>query len=122
MSEDINNFSYANQIGHPSGIRIAKIVKEALILDLLDVRWFVMGDDDIMLIADNLLQVLRKYDSSELYYIGNPSKSHSSNTYFSHKMDFGGVDIAINYPLSRALSNMLDECLEWYPFIFGNDN
>ena len=35
--EDISNFSYTNPTGHPYGIRIARIVKEALKLDLLDV-------------------------------------------------------------------------------------
>ena len=37
MFEDISNFSYTNPTGHPSGIGIAKIVKEAFKLDLLDV-------------------------------------------------------------------------------------
>ena len=37
-------------------------------------------------------------------------------------MDFGGGGIAVSYPLARALSNMLDECLEWYPFLSGNDD
>ena len=120
--EDINNFSYTNPIGHPFGIRIVKIVKEVFRLDLLDVRWYVMGIDDIMFAADNLLQVLRKYDSSEFYYIGNPWKSHSSNAYFSHGMDFVGGGITMSYPLARALSSILDECLEWYPFLFGNDD
>ena len=83
--EDINNFSYTNPTSHPSSIKIARIVKEAFKLDVLDVRWFVMGDDDIMFAVDNLLQVLRKYDSSELYYIGNPLESHSSNAYLATK-------------------------------------
>ena len=55
VSEDINNFSYTNPTSHPSGMRIAKIVKEAFELDLLDVRWYVMGDDDIIFVANNLL-------------------------------------------------------------------
>eukprot|EP00250_Pteridium_aquilinum_P008811 c18226_g1_i1 orf=963-2597(+) len=122
VSEDISNFSYTNPTGHPSGIRIARIVQEAFRLNLPDVRWFVMGDDDTVFAADNLLQVLRKYDWRELYYIGNPSESHSSNTYFSHGMAFGGGGIAISYPLAKALSNMLDECLERYPFLFGSDD
>ena len=33
VSEDINNFSYTNPIGHPSSIRIARMVKEAFRLD-----------------------------------------------------------------------------------------
>lgn len=122
VSEDISNFSYTNPTGHPSGIRIARIVQEAFKLNLSDVHWFVMGDDDTVFAADNLLQVLRKYDSRELYYIGNPSESHSSNTYFSHGMAFGGGGIAISYSLAKALSNMLDDCLDRYPFLFGSDD
>ena len=59
VSEDISNFSYTNPTSHPSGIRIVRIVKEAFKLDFLDVQWFVMGDNDIMLVAYNLLKVLR---------------------------------------------------------------
>ena len=62
VSKDISNFSYTNPIGHPSGITIVKIVKEAFKLDLLDVQLFVIGDDDITFAIENLLQVLRKYD------------------------------------------------------------
>ena len=120
VSEDIRNFSYTNPTGHPSGIRIARIVQEAFRLNLPDVRWFVTGDDATVFATDNLLQVLIKYDSTELYY--DPSESHSSNTYFSHGMAFGGGGIAISYPLAEALSNMLDESLERYPFLFGSDD
>lgn len=122
VSEDISRFGYTNPTGHPSGIRIARIVVEAFKQSLPDVRWFVMGDDDTVFAADNLLGVLRKYDSNQLYYIGNPSESHSSNTYFSHGMSFGGGGIAISNPLARILSKTLDECLERYPFLFGSDD
>ncbi|MCO5572564.1 hypothetical protein L7F22_026320 [Adiantum nelumboides] len=122
VSEDISRFSYTNPTGHPSGIRIARIIKEAFNQGLPDVKWFVMGDDDTVFAAENLLQLLRKYDSNELYYIGNPSESHSSNTYFSHGMSFGGGGIAISYPLAKMLSGMLDDCIERYPFLFGSDD
>ncbi|MCO5560857.1 hypothetical protein L7F22_014477 [Adiantum nelumboides] len=122
VSEDISRFSYTNPTGHPSGIRIARIIKEAINQGLPDVKWFVMGDDDTVFAAENLLQLLRKYDSNELYYIGNPSESHSSNTYFSHGMSFGGGGIAISYPLAKMLSGMLDDCIERYPFLFGSDD
>ena len=122
VSEDTSNFTYTNPTGHPSGIRIARIVQEAFRLNLPDVHWFVMGDDDTVFAADNLLRVLGKYDPKELYYIGNPSESHSSNTYFSHGMAFGGGGIAISYELAKALSGMLDDCLERYPFLFGSDD
>eukprot|EP00250_Pteridium_aquilinum_P001428 c11624_g1_i1 orf=556-1548(+) len=122
VSEDINNFSYTNPTGHPAGIRIARIIQEAFRLNMQDVRWFVLGDDDTVFSPDNLVHLLKKYDYRELYYIGNPSESHSSNTYFSHGMAFGGGGIAISYPLAEALSKMLDDCLERYPFLFGSDD
>lgn len=122
ISEDIHNFSYTNPTGHPSGIRIARIIQEAFRLNLQDVRWFVLGDDDTVFSANNLVHLLKKYDHRELYYIGNPSESHSSNTYFSHGMAFGGGGIAISYPLAEALSSMLDNCLERYPYLFGSDD
>lgn len=122
VSENISRFVYTHPTGHPSGIRIARIVQEAFRLNLPNVRWFVIGDDDTVFLPDNLLRVLRKYDPRELYYIGNPSESHSANTYFSHGMAFGGGGIAISYPLAEALSSILDDCLERYPFLFGSDD
>lgn len=122
VSQDVSAFRYTHSTGHPSGVRIARVIQEMFKLHLSDVRWFVMGDDDTVFSPDNLLRVLRKYDPSELYYVGNPSESHSANTYFSHGMAFGGGGIAISYPLAEALSEMLDGCLERYPFLFGSDD
>lgn len=122
VSEDVSGFRYTHSTGHPSGVRIARIVQEMFKLDLIDVRWFIMGDDDTVFSPDNLVRVLRKYNPNEMYYIGNPSESHSANTYFSNGMAFGGGGIAISYALAEALSGMLDECLERYPFLFGSDD
>ncbi|KAL6003709.1 hypothetical protein ACLOJK_004255 [Asimina triloba] len=122
VSEDISNFRYTNPTGHPSGLRISRIVSECFHLHLPDVRWFVLGDDDTIFNVDNLVRVLRKYDWREMVYIGGPSESHSANTYFSHSMAFGGGGIAISYPLAEALSKMQDECLERYPKLYGSDD
>lgn len=122
ISEDISRFRYTHSTGHPSGVRIARIIQEAFKLGLPNVRWFVLGDDDTVFSPDNLVSVLKKYDHNEMYYIGNPSESHSSNTYFSHGMAFGGGGIAITYPLAKILSKMLDECLERYTSLFGSDD
>lgn len=122
VSEDISRFRYTNPTGHPSGLRISRIVTECFRLGLRNVRWFVLGDDDTIFNADNLVAVLNKYDSSEMVYIGSPSESHSANTYFSHSMAFGGGGIAISYPLAEALSNIHDECIERYPKLYGSDD
>lgn len=68
------------------------------------------------------MDVLRKYDSSEMVYIGSPSESHSANSYFSHSMAFGGGGIAISRPLAEALSSMQDSCLNRYPGLYGSDD
>lgn len=122
VSEDISRFRYTNPTGHPSGLRIARVVGESFRLGLPDVRWFVLGDDDTIFNVDNLVAVLSKYDWSEMVYIGAPSESHSANTYFSHNMAFGGGGIAISYALAEALSKIQDECLERYPKLYGSDD
>lgn len=122
ISEDTSRFRYTNPTGHPSGLRISRIVGECFRLSLPNVRWFVLGDDDTIFNVDNLVAVLGKYDSSEMVYIGSPSESHSANTYFSHSMAFGGGGIAISYPLAQALSKIQDDCLERYPKLYGSDD
>lgn len=122
VSEDTSRFRYTNPTGHPSGLRISRIVAECFRLGLPNVLWFVLGDDDTIFNVDNLVAVLSKYDSSEMVYIGSPSESHSANTYFSHLMAFGGGGIAISYPLARALSEIQDDCLERYPNLYGSDD
>ena len=114
LSEDISGF-YTNPTGHPSGLRISRILTESFRLRLPYVHWFVLGDD-------NLVAVLNKYDPSEMMYIGTPSESHSANAHFSHSMTFGGGGIAISYPLAEALSKFHDDCIERYPMLYGSDD
>ncbi|KAK1273176.1 hypothetical protein QJS04_geneDACA013206 [Acorus gramineus] len=122
VSEDISRFRYTNPTGHPSGLRISRIVSESFRLGLPNVRWFFLCDDDTIVNVENLIGVLNKYDPSEMVYIGTPSESHSANTYFSHSMAFGGGGIAISYPLAEALSVIQDDCLERYPKLYGSDD
>uniref|UniRef100_A0A1J3ISF1 Glycoprotein-N-acetylgalactosamine 3-beta-galactosyltransferase 1 n=1 Tax=Noccaea caerulescens TaxID=107243 RepID=A0A1J3ISF1_NOCCA len=122
VSEDSSRFRYTNPTGHPSGLRISRIAMESFRLSLPDVRWFILGDDDTIFNVHNLLAVLSKYDPSEMVYIGNPSESHSANSYFSHNMGFGGGGIAISYPLAEALSRIHDDCLDRYPKLYGSDD
>lgn len=122
VSEDISRFRYTNPTGHPSGLRISRIVIECFRLGLPNVRWFVLADDDTIFNSDNLVAVLSKYDPTEMVYIGTPSESHSANTYFSHSMAFGGGGIAISYPLAEALSNIHDDCIDRYPKLYGSDD
>ncbi|MQM20227.1 hypothetical protein Taro_053243 [Colocasia esculenta] len=123
VSEDISRFRYTNPTGHPSGLRIARIVAETFRLGLYrDARWFVMCDDDTIVSPHNLVAVLAKYDWREMVYVGGSSESHSANTYFSHGMAFGGGGVALSYPLAEALTAMEDECIERYPKLYGSDD
>uniref|UniRef100_A0A7N0T7F0 Uncharacterized protein n=1 Tax=Kalanchoe fedtschenkoi TaxID=63787 RepID=A0A7N0T7F0_KALFE len=122
VSGDISRFRYTNPTGHPSGLRISRIATESYRLKLPHVRWFVLGDDDTIFNADNLVAVLSKYNAEEMVYIGSPSESHSANSYFSHSMAFGGGGIALSYPLAEALSVIHDDCIERYPKLYGSDD
>ena len=122
VSEDISRFRYTNPTGHPSGLRISRIITECFRLGLPNARWYVLGDDDTIFNVDNLVALLHKYDPSQMVYIGSSSESHSANTYFSHSMAFGGGGIAISHPLAQALSSILDDCLDRYPKLYGSDD
>lgn len=122
ISENTSHFQYTYKGGWRSAIRISRIVSELLRLDLPNVDWFVVGDDDTLFFADNLVQVLSKYDPTLMYYIGSNSESHLQNILFSYTMAFGGGGFAISYPLAKALATMQDDCLSRYPYLFGSDD
>ncbi|TYH38745.1 hypothetical protein ES332_D12G131000v1 [Gossypium tomentosum] len=122
ISGDTSKFKYNNPKGHRSAIRITRIVSETLRLDLDDVRWFVMGDDDTFFVPDNLVRVLSKYDHNQFYYIGSSSESHLQNINFSYGMAYGGGGFAISYPLAKALAKMQDRCIQRYPGLYGSDD
>lgn len=122
VSQDTSTFTYMHPLGHPAGIRISRVVCETFRLQLPNVQWFVMGDDDTLFNTENLVRVLSKYDPSEMYYIGSTSESHRQNDHFSHSMAYGGGGFAISYPLAEALTSMQDKCLERYPKLFGSDD
>jgi len=122
ISGDTSRFKYKNPKGHRSAIRISRIVSETLRLGMKDVRWFVMGDDDTVFVAENLVKVLQKYDHNQFYYIGSSSESHLQNIYFSYNMAYGGGGFAISYPLAVALEKMQDRCIQRYPGLYGSDD
>ncbi|MBA0763371.1 hypothetical protein Gotri_012817 [Gossypium trilobum] len=110
------------QKGHRSAIRISRIVTETLKMNMDNVRWFVMGDDDTVFITENLVRILRKYDHTQYYYIGSLSESHIQNIFFSYGMAYGGGGFAISYPLAKALAKMQDRCIQRYPGLYGSDD
>lgn len=122
ISANTSHFKYTNKQGHRSAIRISRIVSETFRMGLPDVHWFVMGDDDTVFIADNLVRVLSKYDHTKPYYIGSLSESHLQNIFFSYSMAYGGGGFAISYPLAKALETMQDKCIQRYPGLYGSDD
>ena len=113
-SKDNSSFRYTFNKGLHSTVRISKIVLKTLWLNLSDVHWFVMCDDDIVSFLENMLQVPSKYDHSQFYYIGANSNNVKQNILLFYGMDFGGGSIAISYPLAKVLEKMQDNCLDWY--------
>lgn len=104
-----------------SAVRIARIVYESFRLGLPNVRWFVMGDDDTVFFTENLVNVLGKYDHSQLYYIGGNSESVEQDLMHSYDMAFGGGGFAISYALAARLAKIMDSCLHRYFYFYGSD-
>ncbi|PIA49244.1 hypothetical protein AQUCO_01300235v1 [Aquilegia coerulea] len=103
ISADTSQFAYKNRQGHRSAIRISRIVSETFRLGLKNVRWFVMGDDDTVFVADNLVRVLSKYDHTQYYYIGSLSESHLQNIYFSYDDRMQACMAELGVPLTKEL-------------------
>ncbi|KAL2653041.1 hypothetical protein R1flu_021169 [Riccia fluitans] len=125
VSGDTTHIRYTHRTGRRDAIRISRIVAESFRLGLEEKRtidWFVMGDDDTFFFTENLVKVLSKYDHRKLYYIGSNSEDHIQNQLFSYNMAYGGGGFAVSYPLAKKLSEMQDECMQRYPWLFGSDD
>ncbi|KAK1432995.1 hypothetical protein QVD17_09899 [Tagetes erecta] len=124
VSEDVHRVKAKGQYagsGSSPAVRIARIVVELFKLDLPDVRWFVMGDDDTVFFCDNLVSVLSKYDHRQMYYVGGCSESVEQDTMHSYDMAFGGGGFAVSYPLAKELARIFDTCLDRYRYFYGSD-
>ncbi|KAF8010000.1 hypothetical protein BT93_J0858 [Corymbia citriodora subsp. variegata] len=118
VSEDATRFKSSSSKSAP---RIARIVLESFRLELPDVRWFVMGDDDTVFFTQNLVRVLAKYDHRQMWYIGGNSESVEQDLMHGYGTAFGGGGFAISYPLAAELAAMLDGCLNRYWYFYGSD-
>ncbi|XP_058092241.1 uncharacterized protein LOC131238609 [Magnolia sinica] len=121
ISEDTSRFPYTFPRGLRSAIRVARIVSEIVALDLPDVRWIVLGDDDTVFFPENLAVTLGKYDWDGWYYVGGNSEGLEQNLKNSFGMAFGGGGFAVSYPLARVLARVLDSCLVRYSHVYGSD-
>ncbi|KAF9596997.1 hypothetical protein IFM89_014711 [Coptis chinensis] len=122
ISHDTSHFPYTFRGGLRSAIRVTRIVKEIVELNLPNVRWYVFGDDDTVFFTDNLVKTLSKYDHNKWYYIGSNSESFEQNSRYSFEMAFGGGGIVISYPLAKVLAKVLDSCLLRYAHLYGSDS
>ena len=89
-SKDNSKFRYTFKKELHSTVRISKIVLKTLWLNVSDVHWFVMCDDDIVFFLENVLQVPSKYDHSQYCYIRTNSENVKQKILVSYGMDFGG--------------------------------
>nr|XP_023906602.1 uncharacterized protein LOC112018321 [Quercus suber] len=121
INEDIAKLKVFPKISRPVQIRIVRTIMETFRQGDKGVRWYVMADDDTVLMVDNLVEVLAKYDHTKSYYVGSNSESVKSNFDFSFDMAFGGAGYALSYPLAEALATKLDGCIERYPYMFVSD-
>ncbi|XP_062012258.1 uncharacterized protein LOC133728845 [Rosa rugosa] len=121
VNEDITGLKVYPKIVSPVQVRILRTVLETFREGDKDVRWYVMADDDTILLVDNLVDVLAKYDHTKYHYIGTSSECIKSNFDFSFDMAFGGAGYALSYPLVAALSTKLDQCIERYPYLRVSD-
>ncbi|KAM7276200.1 hypothetical protein ACFE04_018066 [Oxalis oulophora] len=121
ISGDTARFPYTFPRGRRSAIRVARVVKEAVELNLPDVKWFVFGDDDTVFVVDNLVKTLEKYDHDKWFYIGSNSESYEQNSKDSFEMAFGGGGFVISASLARVLARVFDSCLMRYPHLYGSD-
>ncbi|KAL0354112.1 UNVERIFIED_CONTAM: hypothetical protein Sangu_0992500 [Sesamum angustifolium] len=103
------------------GHRIARVVKDALALNVPGIYWYVFGDDDTLFFTENLVRILSKYDNNKWYYIGCNSESYEQNEKFYFDMAFGGGGYVISAPLARVLARVLDSCLDRYRHLYGSD-
>ncbi|CAN0901793.1 hypothetical protein LINGRAHAP2_LOCUS21613, partial [Linum grandiflorum] len=124
VSTDFTGIKVYAKLANPPQIRMVRAI-----LDMYrqaetnnrELRWFVMCDDDTLLLVDNLIGILNKFDHTKYQYIGGTSECIASNAHFSFEMGFGGAGYALSYPLVEALSSELDGCIERYPHVYVSD-
>ncbi|KAJ0940830.1 hypothetical protein HanRHA438_Chr02g0087841 [Helianthus annuus] len=121
VSENTTNLEVYSRHVKPDVIRIVRTILETFREGDMDVRWYIIGDDDTIFFLDNMVQLLGRYDHTKYFYIGGISECIKSNFDFSFEMAFGGAGFALSYPLVEALVANLDQCIGTYPFYFVSD-
>ncbi|XP_047266582.1 uncharacterized protein LOC124897611 [Capsicum annuum] len=120
---DNSRYAPYNKHAAPFAIRMISVIEETFAEDHGHrVRWYVMTDDDTVLLIDNLVSVLSKYDHTKYYYVGMNSECVVSNFGNSFQMAFGGAGYALSYPLAQAVAKNMDTCIKSYPNVYGSDH
>lgn len=123
VSEDNSRYKEYNKHAMPFAIRMVRVVEETFKAGHEEgVRWYVMADDDTVLLIDNLVEILSKYDHRKYFYVGMKSECIVSNSLNSFEMAFGGAGYALSYPLAKAVAENMDLCIKRYPTVFGSDH
>ncbi|KAH6766026.1 hypothetical protein C2S52_017009 [Perilla frutescens var. hirtella] len=126
VSEDNSRYREYNKHRMPFAIRMVRVIEETFKVAEEEgdgrVRWYVMADDDTVMLVDNLVGILSKYDHNKYYYVGMNSESIISNVYHSFGMAFGGGGYALSYPLAKAVAQNMDICIKRYPTLYGSDH
>lgn len=107
----------------PPAIRLFRVIGETFREEQEgEVRWYVMADDDTVVLMDNLVEVLSKYDHNKYFYVGMNSEAIVANVVHSFGMAFGGAGYALSYPLAKAVAHNMDLCIKRYPNLYGSDH
>ncbi|KAI4306732.1 hypothetical protein L6164_029985 [Bauhinia variegata] len=122
VNEDITKLKGYPRYSNKIQLRIVHTVLEVFREGDENVRWYVMADDDTVLVIDNLVDMLAKYDHTKYLYIGTNSECTQNNFEFSFDMAYGGAGYALSYPLMKAISKKLDGCIERYPPLYTSDS
>ncbi|KAK3026354.1 hypothetical protein RJ639_042651 [Escallonia herrerae] len=121
VSDDITELLKESKHGHPITVRMVHAILELFREEREGVRWYIMGDDDSIFFAENMIDVFGKLDHTKYIYVGCNSESLKSNVDFSFNMGFGGGGFALSYPLAEALSKDLENCFKRYPYLWSAD-
>ncbi|XP_060200935.1 uncharacterized protein LOC132629242 [Lycium barbarum] len=123
ISSDNSRYAPYNKHRMPFAIRMVRVIEETFAENHgPGIRWYVMVDDDTVLMIDNLVNVLSKYDHTKYYYVGMNSECIVSNFGMSFQMAFGGAGYALSYPLAQAVAKNMDTCIKRYPTLYGSDH
>ncbi|PON89145.1 hypothetical protein TorRG33x02_150080 [Trema orientale] len=121
VNENITMREIYPKLASPIQIRMVRTSLETFREGDEDVRWYVIADDDTVLMVDNLVEILKKYDHTKYYYIGTNSESLNSDFGLSFDMAFGGAAYVLSYPVAKMIASTLDSCIERYPGIGFSD-